>query len=202
MRRLFVFLLLPALIAGCGGASAGSPLAIAGGGDALTWGDGPYGVVLVGDRDREPASWEEVARTFAGDGMTVLAVGQADTSRIEAALRYLLEERGLERAALLGAGAGANAAIEVSADRPGLVDQLIVLSATADVSRLGDLPKLFVASSGEAASADATRMANQAAGAWNELYLAEGDATGQAILEGDGRAGTMEAILRRLDERR
>jgi hypothetical protein len=197
MRWLLLATLL--LLAGCGApASAGSPVSDG----TLRWGDGPYGLVLVPDAGHDAASWSAEASAFADDGMTVAAVGSSDPTAIEAALRYLLHTRGLDRAALLGAGAGADAAIAVSAAHPELVDQLIVLSATGDVSRLGDLPKLFVASSGEAAAADATRMANEAVGAWNELYLAEGDATGQAILEGEGRAGTMAAILRRLNERR
>jgi pimeloyl-ACP methyl ester carboxylesterase len=197
MQRLLLATLL--LLAGCGAtAPAGSPVSDGG----LRWGDGPYGLVLVPDAGRDAASWSAEASTLADDGMTVVAVDSSDATAIEAALRYLLETRGLDRAALLGAGAGADSAIAVAAERPELVDQLIVLSASGDVSALGDMPKLFVASSGEQAAADATRMANQASGQWNELYLAEGDASGQAILAGDGRAGTMDAILRRLDERR
>jgi hypothetical protein len=195
-------LLVAALVAGCGGAPTGSSLTLPDGSAARTWGDGPYGLVLVPDAGHDAASWGAVAGTFADDGTTVLAVETAQPGVVVAAIRYLLDDRGLQRAALLGAGAGADVAMAVAADNPGLVDQLILLSATGDVSRLGELPKLFVASSGEAAAADATRMANEATGAWNELYLAEGDASGQAILEGDGRAGTMDAILRRLDERR
>lgn len=196
MQRLLLAALL--LLAACGGAPAGSPLAD----DALRWGDGPYGLVLVPDASHDAASWADEAAAFADDGMTVIAVASPNGAAVLTALRSLREDGGLERVALLGAGEGADVAIGVTAEQPALVDQLIVLSATADVSRLGELPKLFVASTGEAAAADATRMANEAAGQWNELYLAEGSDSGQAILSGDGREGTMAAILRRLDERR
>jgi pimeloyl-ACP methyl ester carboxylesterase len=202
MRRLVIGLVATlALVAGCGG-PAGTTLALPDGAPARAWGSGPYGLVLVPDAGRDAASWDSAARQFAGDGMTVVAVDSPDADAVVAALHFLLDDRGLERAALLGAGAGADTAIAVATDQAALVDQLIVLSATGDISRLGELPKLFIASSGEAAAAVATRMTNEAAGAWNELYLAEGDASGQAILEGEGRDGTVAAILRRLDERR
>lgn len=196
MQRLLLAALL--LLAACGTGPAGSPMA----NGALRWGDGPYGLVLVPDAGHDAASWADEAAAFADDGMTVIAVASPDGAVVLTALRSLREDSGLERVALLGAGEGADVAIGVTAEQPALVDQLIVLSATGDVSRLGELPKLFVASTGEVAAADATRMANEAAGQWNELYLAEGSDSGQAILSGDGREGTMAAILRRLDERR
>lgn len=203
MRRLLPAVALAVmLLAGCSATPAGSQLSLPEANGALAWGDGPYGLVLVPDDGNDAASWDAEARTFADDGMSVVAVATPDAAATVAALRYLLEERGLERAALLGAGAGAGVALAVAADQPQLVDQLIVLSATGDVSRLGELPKLFVASSGEAAAADALRMTNESTGQWNEAYLAEGSASGQAILDGEGGAGAMEAILRRLDERR
>jgi len=202
MLRLAIGLVLTlVLVAGCGGPT-GTALALPDGAQARAWGSGPYGLVLVPDAGHDAASWNDVAKQLAQDGMTVVAVDSADADVVVAALHFLLDERGLERAALLGAGTGADTALAVVGGEPGLVDQLIVLSANGDVSQLGELPKLFIASSGEAAAADATRMANDSAGAWNELYLAEGNASGQAILEGDGREGTLAAIMRRLDERR
>jgi len=205
MRRLLpapALVLALALAAGCASAPTGSPLSLPDASGALAWGDGAYGVVLVPDANHDAASWDDEASTFAENGMSVVAIAAPDEAAAVSALRYLLEGRGPERAALIGAGAGADVAMSVATDQPALVDQLIVLSATGDVAGLGELPKLFVASSGEAAATDATRMAGEAAGLWNELYLAEGSATGQAILEGEGREGTIAAILRRLDERR
>jgi hypothetical protein len=103
---------------------------------------------------------------------------------------------------VLGAGAGAEPAMAVGREQPELVDQLIVVSARGSAEGLGVFPKLFVASEREAAAADATRMAAEAPGDWNALYLAPGGVSGQAILEGDAAAATLEAILRRLEERR
>ena len=201
MHRLFVAVMLVALMAACG-APTGTGVSLSDGSGARTWGNGQYGLVLVPDAGRDATSWDSIAPIFAANGMTVLAVDSANPTAVVAALRYLEQELGIDRSALLGAGAGAGAALTVAADQRGLVDQLIVLSASGDVRGLGEMPKLFVASTGESAAAEAQRMANEAAGAWNELYLAEGSASGQAILEGDGRDGAMAAILRRLDERR
>lgn len=200
MRSPAPVLALLLALSACGGAR-GSPVALAGETDARRWGDGPYGLVLVSDAGRDPASWDAAARRFADDGMTVLAMGGA-ASEVEAALRHLLDEVELERAALLAAGAGTQAALAVAASQPRLVDQLILISARGDVSGLAEFPKLFVASHGEDTAGDAQRMADEARGAWNDLYLAEGDASGQEILDGPGGEGAMEAILRRLHERR
>lgn len=201
MQRLIVVLALAAVLSACG-LPTGTGLSLSDGSGARLWGTGSYGLVLVPDTGRDATSWDSVAPDFASDGMTVLAIDSDNPVAVVAALRYLRQDRRLERVALLGAGSGADAAIEVAGDQRGLVDQLIVLSASADVTGLGEMPKLFVASTGEPAAADAQRMATEAAGAWNELYLAEGSDSGQEILEGDGRDGTMAAILRRLDERR
>lgn len=201
MQRLIAVLALAGILSACG-LPTGTGLSLSDGSGARLWGTGSYGLVLVPDTGRDATSWDSVAPDFASDGMTVLAIDSDNPVAVVAALRYLRQDRRLERVALLGAGTGADAAIEVAGDQRGLVDQLIVLSASGDVSGLGEMPKLFVASTGEPAAADAQRMATEAAGAWNELYLAEGSDSGQEILEGDGRDGTMAAILRRLDERR
>jgi hypothetical protein len=45
-------------------------------------------------------------------------------------------------------------------------------------------------------------MATEARGDWNALFLAPGSDSGQAILEGAAGEATMEAVIRRLEERR
>ncbi|MGH2455214.1 MAG: alpha/beta fold hydrolase [Candidatus Limnocylindria bacterium] len=195
MRRLLPCALLLAL-AGCAGG-----LTLADGSGARLWGDGPYGLVLVHDRGRDAASWDQAARAFADEGMTVLAVEDATGDAVVAAISHL-QDGGLERVALLGAGEGATVAMDVGRERPELVDQLIALSAAGDAAGLGAFPKLFVASAGEAAASDAERLAAEAPGDWNALYLAPGTASGQEILLGEGGPATLDAILRRLDERR
>lgn len=203
MRRLHLVALLALALAACGAPpTGGTPWPIAEDPAARRWGDGQYGLVLVTDAGYEAASWDGPASTFAGEGMTVVALDAGSTAlRIQGAI-LALQDAGIERVAVLAAGSGSVPAMELGATWPQLVDQLILLSARGNVSRLGDFPKLFVASAEEGASAEASRMAEEAPGEWNALYLAAGDASGQAILEGEGADGAMEAIVVRLEERR
>lgn len=199
MLRLATSFLLAAFLAGCG-VAAGSPFDLPDGSAARRWGDGPYGVVLVHDARHDASSWDAQARVFADHGMTVLAVESTDPGAIAAGIEAL-QTGGLERVALVAAEAGTEGAIRMAESQPQLVDQLILISASADVRSLDVFPKLFVASEGER-SADARRMTEEARGDWNALYLAPGDATGQALFSGDGADATLEAVLQRLEERR
>lgn len=202
MTRLSIAALLALVLGGCGAPPGGTPWPFAEDEAARRWGDGPYGLVLVTDTGRDAASWDGPAATFADEGMTVVALDAGSTAlRIQGAIQAL-QDAGIERVAVLAAGSGAVPAMELGATWPELIDQLILLSARGNVSRLGDFPKLFVASEDDGAAAEASRMAEEAPGDWNALYLATGDASGQAILEGEGADGAMEAILVRLEERR
>jgi hypothetical protein len=133
--------------------------------------------------------------------MTVVAVDEAGAEMVESAIRQLQGD-GIQRVAVLAAGAGSTAAFAVGVDQPDLVDQLIVLSARGNVSRLGVFPKLFVAAEDEGAAAEAERMTEDAPGDWNAVFLAPGDDSGQAILEGEGADAARAAIIQRLEERR
>jgi hypothetical protein len=203
MTRLALVALLALALAGCGAPpGGGTPWPFAEDEGARRWGDGQYGLVLVTDAGRDAASWDGPASTFAGEGMTVVALDAGSTAlRVQGAIQAL-QDAGIERVAVLAAGSGTVPAMELGATWPHLVDQLILLSARGNISTLGDFPKLFVASEDEGAAAEARRMADEAPGDWNALYLAPGDASGQAILEGEGADGAMEAILVRLEERR
>jgi pimeloyl-ACP methyl ester carboxylesterase len=199
--------LLALAVGACSGATpsanAGSAaLSLANGSAALLWGSGQYGVVLVHGAAYDAASWEPQALALAGHGMTVLAVEQADAESVAAAIAYLRDERGLPRVAVMGASAGSAAALAVGRDQPELVDQLILLSGTGDVASLGDFPKLFAASQGEPAASDAERMAAEAPGDWNALYLAPGSAHAQAIFGSEGGSALLDALVARLEERR
>jgi hypothetical protein len=207
-HRVGSLLLLAAVLGACVGAPSGST---AGGGTpwpipedpgARRWGDGPYGLVLVTDAGHDVGDWDGPAATFAAEGMSVVAVAPGGTAQRLTGAILALQDAGVERVAVLGAGSGTVPALELGATHPELIDQLIVLSATGSVAELDVFPKLFVASEDEAAASDAERMAAEAPGDWNALYLAPGGETGQAILAGEGAAGTMEAILVRLEERR
>jgi hypothetical protein len=203
MRRLRLALLLAIALAACGTPpSGGTPWPFAEDQGARRWGDGPYGLVLVSDAGREAASWEGLATTFAGEGMTVVALSTGSTaSRLMGAI-LALQDIGIERVAVLAAGSGTVPAMELGATHPELVDQLLLLSAAGGVGELGVFPKLFVASEDGEAATVAERMADEAPGDWNALYLAPGDEEGQAILEGEGADETLEAIVARLEERR
>ena len=201
VRRVSVLVTVMALsLVACGG-TAGTPIELPGGTAARSWGDGPYGLVLVHDIGHDAASWSAPAVAFAGRGMTVLAVEDADADAVVNAITWLLGS-GIERVALLGAGDGSVAVLTVGAERAELVDQMILISATGDVAALGAFPKLFVASEQEGAAADAERMATEARGDWNALFLAPWSDSGQAILAGAAGEATMEAVVRRLEERR
>jgi pimeloyl-ACP methyl ester carboxylesterase len=203
LGRLAAPAALAAVVVGGCGAPAGSPIDLPDGSAALRWGDGPYGLVLVHEAGMDAASWGTQATAFAAKGMTVVAVETATPEAVVAALRTLLDDSGLERVALLGAGDGARVAMEAALDEPDLVDQLVVISGDGNAAELGVFPKLFVASEGEPAAAAAERMADEAQGDWNALYLAPGDASGQALLsDATGGEATMEAIIARLEERR
>ena len=62
MQRLVLVALL--LLAACGGPT-GTGLQLPDDPAALSWGDGPYGLVLVPDQGNDAASWERVASTLA-----------------------------------------------------------------------------------------------------------------------------------------
>jgi pimeloyl-ACP methyl ester carboxylesterase len=202
MNRVALVLLAGLLASACA-AQAGSPYPLDADAEARRWGDGAYGLVLLPDAnaDDHPAAWDAQARAFADEGMTVVALGAADASQAAEAIGALHAD-GVERVAVLAAGEGTAAALELGVQSPELVDQLILISARGDVSSLGVFPKLFVASEGEAAAADAERMVDEAPGDWNAIYLAEGAASGREILAGDGAEEAMEAVIQRLEERR
>ena len=83
-----------------------------------------------------------------------------------------------------------------------MIDQLILLSSTGDVSGLGAYPKLFVASEGEGMADTVQRMADEAPGSENEALIVPGDAHAQAIFQTEQGEPLLTAILDRLEEYR
>jgi len=189
-------------VGGCSATPSGTPVAAGTAGGGLAWGSGDYGVVLVHQSGRDAGSWRSLAVQLAEAGMTVIAPDRTDEAAVLAAISQLHTDRGLSRVALLAAGDAGSVAFQVGRDQPQAVDQLILVSASGDASSLGVFPKLFIAATGEAVAADAQRMADEAPGDWNALFLGTGSASGQELIDAPGSGDVREVILRRLLERR
>ncbi len=170
-----------------------------GGTEALVWGEGDYGVVMAHGASYDAASWEEQGQRIAEKGMVALAPENTSPENLLASIEYMKRERGVWGVALMGGSAGGSAVLRAAKENPEAADQLIVLSASGDVSGLGPEPKLFVASEEEGGFAEeARRMAREAPGDQNEALILTGDAHAQAIFQTDEGEHLMRAILERL----
>ena len=211
-------LLAGILLAGCGGpggqtgggdgssdgpGAAGSHEAVeVAGGEALLWGEGDRGAGLAHGAAYDAASWREQAERLAGNGVAALAVEDTSARSVAEAAGYLREERGVRNVTLIGASAGTDGVLGAAEENPGLVDGVILLSGTGEVSGLGEYPKLFVASEGEGLAEEVRRMAESAPGSRNEALILPGDAHAQAIFETDQGGRLMRAILARIKDNR
>ena len=207
-------LLAGIFLAGCGGpggqtgagdgssdgpGAAGSAEAVeVAGGEALLWGEGDRGAVLAHGAAYDAASWREQAERLAGNGVAALAVEDTSARSVAEAAGYLKEERGVRNVTLVGASAGTAGVMGAAEGAPGRVDGVILLSGTGEVSKLGEYPKLFVASEGEGLAEEVRRMAQSAPGSRNEALILPGDA--QAIFETNEGEWLMRAILARLKD--
>ena len=214
-RKLKLFVAASATIvlvfSGCGGTEAGDPggpeapdtsgerIAV-GNTEALVWGDGEQGVVLSHGAVYDAASWRPQAEEMAGDGTTVIAVEDPSPESLLAAAEYLETERETESVAFIGASAGAAPVLSVGSENPEVVEQMVILSATGDVSSLGEYPKFFVATEGEGMAEQVREMAGEAPGSRNEALILEGDAHAQAIFETDQGDELLDRIVSRLEE--
>lgn len=170
--------------------------------EALVWGKGDYGLVMAHGAIYDAASWKSQARQIAQDGMVALAVEDTSADNLIAAAKYLKEERSVQGVAFMGASAGASGVLQAAEEKPGVPDQLILISGTGDVSGLGSYPKLFVASEGEGLAGEVREMADEAAGNRNKALILPGDAHAQAIFETNQGDNLMQAILERLQQYR
>lgn len=175
-------------------------LAIPGAGEALVWGRGRDAVLLAHGAVFDAASWEPQARRIAAQGSLVVALEGIAPEQISAALEYLRSERAAASVTLIGASAGADAALQALAMRPGAVDQLVTLSVNSAPSGqdLGPEPKLFIASEGEPGAALSAELAQSSSGADNQALLLAGSAHAQAIFDGEQGDRALQAILKRL----
>lgn len=213
MPRLLCLLatgvLLSACTAGTDGASSppiagpsSRAVAVPGAGDALAWGSGPYGLVLLHAAGGSASDWNDQAGAFADDRMTVLAPETTSADALRAAIEWLQTQRSVQRVAVLAIGETAGAVASLGSQDARLIDQAIVISPPPGLDWTAQFPKLFAASSGEAAAAAAREAADQAAGTWNALLLVDGSASGARIFRSAAASELMTGILRRLDERR
>ncbi len=184
-----------------GPGAAGPPESVeVAGGEALLWGEGDRGAVLAHGAAYDAASWREQAERLAGNGVAALAVEDTSARSVAEAAGYLREERGVRNVTLIGASAGTAGVLGAAEETPGLVDGVILLSGTGEVSGLGEYPKLFVASEGEGLAEEVRRMAERAPGTRNEALILPGDAHAQAVFGTDQGERVMRAILERLKD--
>ncbi|WP_323793083.1 hypothetical protein [Nocardioides sp.] len=201
MRRHVVLILTTLfLLTGC--SDDGTPstpiTGDGGGGKALTWGNGDYGVVLAHGAAFDAASWTEQAEAIAEQGATVVAVEDISTEGIAAAVTSLQDD-GIEKVALVGGSAGADAILRLSAEEPDLADQLVLLSPNTVVEGLGDQPKLFIASEGEPGSDLPNQLAEVSPGDDNQVLVVGGSAHAQNIFDTAQGPDVLAAMLERLD---
>lgn len=175
-------------------------ITIPGAGEALVWGEGRDAILLAHGAIFDAASWGPQARRIAAQGNLVVALEGIAPEQISAALEYLGSERSAASVTLIGASAGADAALQALAMRPGAADQLVTLSVNSAPSGqdLGPEPKLFIASEGEPGAALSAELAQSSSGADNQALLLAGSAHAQAIFDGEQGDRALQAILKRL----
>ena len=219
LPALLTALLIASAIGGCGGndtrgetapiapaspSETGSAdadrLAIPGAGEALVWGRGRDAVLLAHGAVFDAASWGPQARRIAAQGNLVVALEAIGPEEIGAAIEYLRAERSATSVVLIGASAGADAALQALAAGPDAVDQLITLSvnSTSSPEDLGPQPKLFIASEEESVAGLSTQLAQTSPGEDNEALLLPGSAHAQAIFDGAQGDRALRAILDQL----
>lgn len=207
-RHLQAVLLVAVLLlaSACGGEEPGGTGPVsgtpgeAGGSDVLTWGSGDYGVVLAHGAAFDAASWTEQAVAIAEQGATVVAVEDISPEAIAAAVE-LLRDDGIDRVALVGGSAGADAILRLAAEQPDLPDQLVLLSPNTVVEGLGSEPKLFVASEGEPGADLSRQLAETAPGDDNVVLVVGGSAHAQNLFDSPQGSDVLEAVLERLSAR-
>ena len=184
------------------GSGAPSQVTVPGAGMALLWGDGPYGLVLLHGAAETASSWGGTAAALAADRMTVVALETVSADALRATIVWLQTTRSVPRVAVLAERDAAGSVAALGQSDSKLIDQAIVISPPAGLDWRAEFPKLFAASSGEAAAGAAREATDQAAGTWNVLLLVAGSDSGQAIFGGSAGGELLSAVLRRLDERR
>lgn len=157
---------------------------------ATLYGRGDCGVVLVPQVNLDRGSWEPQAQTVAEMGHVALAIDENPDARaasVLAAVRYLREEVGVDRVALVGASTGGEAVVTANARADsGTVQGTMTLSAAGGADHAGDLQGrlAFVVSEGdEARFVETARALESGAPDSAELVTYSGSAHGQGIFD-------------------
>lgn len=158
--------------------------------EATLYGRGDCGVVLVPQIDLDRESWEPQAEAVAGMGHVALAIDENPDARaasVLGAVRYLREEVGVDRVALVGASTGGEAVVTANARAdPGDVQGTMTLSAAGGADHASDLQGrlLFVVSEGDESRFVGTARALEAdAPDRAELVTYSGSAHGQGLFD-------------------
>jgi pimeloyl-ACP methyl ester carboxylesterase len=186
---------------------------------ADVYGKGERGVVLAHGARFNKESWKKQAQTLGAAGFRVLALdfrgygqsrgpGQADPLSaplhfdVLAAVRYL-RKPGAKTVSVVGGSMGGGAAADASiAAKPGEIDRLVLLAATASgpPEKIKGR-KLFIVSRGDLGPGDIPRLPKiraqyeQAPGP-KELVILDGSAHAQYIFQTDQGERLMREILR------
>lgn len=182
--------------------------------DARIFGQGPTGVILAHMRPSDQTSWFPFATRLAKDGaFTVLtfdfrgygeSTGEKEFDKIdldvEAAYRYMTEERGIDKVFLVGASMGGTASLIVAAEEE--VAGVVAISAPADFQYLDALepsteitaPKLFISSEGDVPAIRSQEQFMEVAPDPKEQVIYPGEEHGTALFDGE-YAGAFEAKL-------
>jgi alpha-beta hydrolase superfamily lysophospholipase len=177
--------------------------------EANLFGKGKQAVVLAHGAIFNKESWNNLARTLADNGLTVLAIdfrgyGKSTSGKdqhalhqdILAAVRFLHKQKTIENVSVLGAsmggGAAAQAAIRAT---PGEIDELILLSP-APVKHPEKLQGniLYIASKNEALFAQIKAQYEKAPKP-KQFLLLEGSAHAQHIFKTDQSEALTQNIL-------
>ena len=161
---------------------------------AIVWGDGPVGVVLAHGAAFDAASWTPQAEAIAASGATVVAIEDVTEPALVAATEHL-RANGATSVTFVGASVGADTVLRIAARRPGIADQLILLSANLMIDGLGDEPKLFIAGEDEPRADVSQQIADGAAGDRNEVVLVPGDAHAQHVFDSPQSDDVLALIL-------
>ena len=166
---------------------------------AAVVGDGPTGVVVVHGANASRVNWYEAGGAIAASGgLTVVMIdlrgyGSSTGERrthldldIDAAARWVAEQPGVERVALVGSSMGATAVLAMAARHPEEIAGVVALSppgaSTGQDALAGapglTMPLLLAAAEDDTTFAESTRRIAEAAGVEPVLVSGGGHGTG------------------------